>query len=98
MKHHSFSFPVTAVLCSVSLLLGSCSTPEQTTRGVRGGAVGAAAGGLMGGWSGAATGAAIGGLLGVASASGDPKYGRYPAGARSGNTNSVSSGSMSYRH
>ena len=66
------------IIAVTGLLLSSCTTPEQTARATRGGAVGAIAGGLMGGWSGAATGAAIAGLLGYATATGDPRYGTYP--------------------
>lgn len=92
-----------ATITSVVILCGlaSCSTPEQTSRAVTGGVVGAGVGGLMGGWSGAATGAAITGLLGAATPTGDSRYGHYPSSgspsrSRSGNTGSRSSGSMGY--
>jgi|GEM_PF-2239780 hypothetical protein len=96
------SFSSTKTLCAlIALTLACCSTPEQTSRAVKGGAVGAGVGGLMGGWSGAATGAAVTGLLGAATATGDSRYGRYPNSptpvrASSGNTRSRSSGSMGY--
>lgn len=96
MKFRTFSI---VTLCA--LLSQACSTPEQTSRAVKGGVVGAGVGGLMGGWSGAAAGAAVTGLLGAATATGDPRYGSYngatPARATSGNTKSRSSSSMGYR-
>ncbi|MFC5051906.1 hypothetical protein ACFPK9_14980 [Rubritalea spongiae] len=97
MKFHSYS----SVLALAIILSNSCSTPEQTSRAVTGGVVGAGVGGLMGGWSGAAAGAAVTGLLGAATATGDPRYGSYngvtPARATSGNTKSLSTGSMGYQ-
>ncbi|MFC4995061.1 hypothetical protein [Rubritalea tangerina] len=90
------------LLAILSISATNCSTPEQTSRAVKGGSLGAGVGGLMGGWSGAAAGAAVTGLLGASTATGDSQYGYYPkAGtpsrAQSGNTQSRSSGSMGYR-
>ena len=91
-----------ATAAAICFSFNACSTPEQTARATKGAAIGAGVGGLMGGWSGAATGAAVTGLLGAATATGDPKYGRYPSTgtpvkSNTGSTNSRSSGSMQYR-
>lgn len=57
----------TALLLSGALLLGSCSTMNQTTKGgIIGGGSGAAAGAVLGGLIGKGKGAAIGAAVGAA--------------------------------